>query len=220
MDAAIDQPPRHDAEALRIEITQIDDVDGHDKSNTPRAARGGQNMALPRAALTPYFMGYMATSVATDYDHGDIMAAEIRLFPCLSDNFGYLIHDPATGRPPRSTRRKPPHHQGAGARGLDADRHPDHPPPSRPCRRRRRAEAEIWLPRRRAARQDRENRRCRPARRPGRRRQGGSLLARVLETPGHTLDHISYVFDSDKALLPPTRCSRWAADGCSRAPIR
>ena len=25
------------------------------------------------------------------------MAAEIRLFPCLTDNFGYLIHDPATG---------------------------------------------------------------------------------------------------------------------------
>ena len=24
------------------------------------------------------------------------MAAEIRLFTCLSDNFGYLIHDPAT----------------------------------------------------------------------------------------------------------------------------
>src|SRR5215218_7377765 len=24
------------------------------------------------------------------------MAAEIRLFPCLSDNFGYLIHDPRT----------------------------------------------------------------------------------------------------------------------------
>src|SRR5271169_119444 len=25
------------------------------------------------------------------------MTAEIRLFPCLSDNFGYLIHDGATG---------------------------------------------------------------------------------------------------------------------------
>ena len=25
------------------------------------------------------------------------MAAEIRLFPCLTDNFGYLIHDPSTG---------------------------------------------------------------------------------------------------------------------------
>ena len=24
------------------------------------------------------------------------MAAEIRIFPCLSDNYGYLIHDPAT----------------------------------------------------------------------------------------------------------------------------
>ena len=24
------------------------------------------------------------------------MAAEIRLFPCLTDNFGYLIHNPAT----------------------------------------------------------------------------------------------------------------------------
>src|SRR6202040_2693680 len=28
--------------------------------------------------------------------HGDIMAAEIRMFPCLTDNFGYLIHDPET----------------------------------------------------------------------------------------------------------------------------
>src|SRR5436309_10651295 len=25
------------------------------------------------------------------------MAAEIRLFTCLTDNFGYLIHDPGTG---------------------------------------------------------------------------------------------------------------------------
>src|SRR6185437_8677057 len=29
----------------------------------------------------------------------------------------------------------------------------------------------------------------------------GSLLARVLETPGHTLDHISYVFDNEKAVF-------------------
>ena len=25
------------------------------------------------------------------------MAAEIELFPCLSDNYGVLLHDPATG---------------------------------------------------------------------------------------------------------------------------
>ena len=29
----------------------------------------------------------------------------------------------------------------------------------------------------------------------------GSLLGRVLETPGHTLDHISYVFDNEKTLF-------------------
>ena len=29
-------------------------------------------------------------------NHGAIMAAEIRTFTCLNDNFGYLIHDPAT----------------------------------------------------------------------------------------------------------------------------
>jgi hydroxyacylglutathione hydrolase len=29
----------------------------------------------------------------------------------------------------------------------------------------------------------------------------GNLLARVLETPGHTLDHVSYVFDKEKALF-------------------
>ena len=29
----------------------------------------------------------------------------------------------------------------------------------------------------------------------------GGLSARVLETPGHTLDHISYVFDDDRALF-------------------
>jgi hypothetical protein len=30
LDAAVDQPPRHDTETLRIEITQLDYVDRHD----------------------------------------------------------------------------------------------------------------------------------------------------------------------------------------------
>ena len=29
----------------------------------------------------------------------------------------------------------------------------------------------------------------------------GTLLGRVLETPGHTLDHVSYVFDDEKAVF-------------------
>jgi len=50
------------------------------------------------------------------------MAAEIRLFPCLTDNYGYLIHDPATGAD-RLDRRAGSGTccQGPGARGLDAD---------------------------------------------------------------------------------------------------
>ena len=40
---------------------------------------------------------------------------------------------------------------------------------------------------------------CAPAKAMSSRSAG--LLARVLETPGHTLDHISYVFDSEKALF-------------------
>src|ERR1035437_9407826 len=34
MNAAIDQPPRHDAEALRIEIAEVDDIKGHELNLT------------------------------------------------------------------------------------------------------------------------------------------------------------------------------------------
>jgi glyoxylase-like metal-dependent hydrolase (beta-lactamase superfamily II) len=44
-------------------------------------------------ALTPYFFGING---AESLNHGAVMAAEIRTFTCLNDNFGYLIHDPAT----------------------------------------------------------------------------------------------------------------------------
>ena len=52
-------------------------------------AKLGKQRRIAHSALTPYFM-------LKERCNGDIMAAEIRLFPCLSDNFGYLIHDPAT----------------------------------------------------------------------------------------------------------------------------
>jgi hypothetical protein len=56
MNAAIDQPPRHDAEALRIEISEINDIDCH-KSNLTRShcqKRGEYRIAY--SVLTPYFM--------------------------------------------------------------------------------------------------------------------------------------------------------------------
>jgi hypothetical protein len=36
VNATIDQPPRHDAEALRIEVAEIDDIDGHELNLTRR----------------------------------------------------------------------------------------------------------------------------------------------------------------------------------------
>jgi hydroxyacylglutathione hydrolase len=91
------------------------------------------------------------------------MASEIRTFTCLNDNFGYLIHDPAT----QATASIDAPEAGPIIKALEREgwtltdilvthHHHDHV---------------------------------------------GGLLVRVLETPGHTLDHISYVFDSEKALF-------------------
>ena len=45
----------------------------------------------------------------------------------------------------------------------------------------------------------------------------GNSNALVIETPGHTRGHISYLFPEDGIVLSATRCSRWAAASCSKA---
>jgi len=55
VNAAIDQPPRHDAEALRIEIAKIDDIDGHEPNLTRRHSVRGAQYGIAGEALTPYF---------------------------------------------------------------------------------------------------------------------------------------------------------------------
>jgi len=76
------------------------------------------------------------------------MAAEIRLFPCLTDNFGYLIHDPATkatasiDAPEAAPIIKALEREGWTLTDILVT-HPGHPSPRRSCRRRRRTEAEI-----------------------------------------------------------------------------
>jgi len=56
------------------------------------------------------------------------MAAEIRLFPCLTDNFGYLIHDPATKATASiDAPEAAPILRAPRARGLDADRQSSSP---------------------------------------------------------------------------------------------
>ena len=130
------------------------------------------------------------------------MAAEIRLFPCLTDNFGYLIHDPATkatasiDAPEAAPIIKALEREGWTLTDiLITHHHDDHVGGV--------AELKQKYNCRVVAPHDKSAKIANVDLRVG---QGdvvkvGSLLARVLETPGHTLDHISYVFDSDKALF-------------------
>jgi hydroxyacylglutathione hydrolase len=133
---------------------------------------------------------------------GDTMAAEIRLFTCLTDNLGYLIHDPqslataAIDAPEAGPILKVLQREGWKLTDiLVTHHHADHVggiaelKQAYGCRvvAPHDQKAPIPLVDLRVAQGDVV--------------QVGSLLARVLETPGHTLDHISYVFDNEKALF-------------------
>jgi hydroxyacylglutathione hydrolase len=130
------------------------------------------------------------------------MAAEIRAFTCLSDNFGYLIHDPAT----KATASIDAPEAAPIVRALEqagwtltdilvTHHHHDHVGGI--------GELKQKYGCRVVAPHDKTTKIADVDLRVG---NGdvvkiGSLLARVLETPGHTLDHISYVFDADKTLF-------------------
>ena len=130
------------------------------------------------------------------------MAAEIRLFPCLTDNFGYLIHDPATGTtasidaPEAAPIIKALEREGWTLTDiLITHHHHDHV--GGVAELKQKFNCRVVAPHDKSAKIAHVDLRV---------SQGdvvkiGSLLARVLETPGHTLDHVSYVFDSDKALF-------------------
>jgi hydroxyacylglutathione hydrolase len=124
------------------------------------------------------------------------------LFPCLSDNFGYLIHDDAT----KATASVDAPEAGPIVKALEREgwtltdilithHHGDHVGGV--------AELKQKYGCRVVAPHDKSTKIANADLRVG---NGdvvkiGNLLARVLETPGHTLDHISYVFDGDKALF-------------------
>src|SRR5215468_11231721 len=130
------------------------------------------------------------------------MAAEIRVFNCLSDNFGYLIHDTET----KATASIDAPEAGPILKALEREgwtlsdilithHHGDHV--GGVAELKRRYGCRVVAP------HDKTTRIANADHRVG---EGdvvkvGSLLARVLETPGHTLDHIAYVFDADKALF-------------------
>src|ERR1700744_499580 len=130
------------------------------------------------------------------------MAAEIRTFNCLSDNFGYLIHDDVT----KATASIDAPEAGAIVSALEREgwqltdiliTHHHHDHVGGVAELKQKYGCPVIAPHDKTAKI--ANADLRVAN--GDVVKIGGLLARVLETPGHTLDHISYVFDSEKALF-------------------
>ena len=127
------------------------------------------------------------------------MAAEIRLFTCLSDNFGYLIHDPAT----KATASIDAPEAGPIIKALEREgwnltdilvTHHHHDHVGGIAELKQKYNCRVVAPHDKKAAIANVDQRVAN----GDVVKVGGLLARVLETPGHTLDHISYVFDSEK----------------------
>lgn len=130
------------------------------------------------------------------------MAAETHLFPCLSDNFGLLVHDPATGATAAvDVPEAAPVMAAAAAKGwtishiLVTHHHPDHVQ---------------GIPEVKQATGARVIANAADAPRiplvdetvtPGGRAGFGSLAADVIDTPGHTVGHVAYHFGAEKILL-------------------
>src|SRR5689334_13703390 len=130
------------------------------------------------------------------------MASEIRLFSCLNDNFGYLIHDPAT----KATASIDAPEAGPIITALEREgwrltdiliTHHHHDHVGGVAELKQKYNCRVVAPHDKSTKIANVDLRAAN----GDVVKVGGLLARVLETPGHTLDHISYVFDSEKALF-------------------
>jgi hydroxyacylglutathione hydrolase len=127
------------------------------------------------------------------------MPAQTRLFLCLKDNYGVLLHDPATGATAAiDAPEAGPIDQALNATGwrltdiLVTHHHADHTGGIAELK--KQSGCRVVAPRGEAARialvdeTVREDDKVRV----------GSLEARVIETPGHTAGHISYFFAADR----------------------
>jgi hydroxyacylglutathione hydrolase len=127
------------------------------------------------------------------------MSAQTHLFPCLQDNYGVLLHDPATGATAAIDAPEAAPVEAAlkttGWRLSDilvTHHHADHTGGIAELKAHHRCR--VVAPHGEAARIPlvdetvRENDKVRV----------GGLEGRVIETPGHTAGHISYVFPADK----------------------
>jgi hydroxyacylglutathione hydrolase len=127
------------------------------------------------------------------------MAAEIHLFPCLKDNYGVLIHDPATGRTAAiDAPEAAPVEAALKAKNwkltdiLVTHHHHDHTGGIAELK--QRYACRVVAP---AAEKERIPLVDETVR-EGDSVRVGDLAANVIETPGHTSGHITYWFHGDK----------------------
>ena len=131
------------------------------------------------------------------------MTAEVYQFPCLTDNFGVLVHDPATGATAAiDVPEAAPVLKALDERGwtltdiLVTHRHGDHVQ-GIPEVKHRFPKARVLAPAGEADRVPLVDATVRE----GDVARVGSLQARVIETPGHTIGHIVYFFEAEKLLF-------------------
>lgn len=127
------------------------------------------------------------------------MPAKTHQFPCLSDNFGVLLHDPATGATAAIDAPEAAAVEAAlAATGwtltdiLVTHHHADHTAGIAELKKNNRCR--VVAPRAEAARIADVDVQVSG----GDQVKVGNLVGRVIETPGHTSGHIAYVFDADK----------------------
>ena len=135
------------------------------------------------------------------------MPAEVHQFLCLSDNFGVLVHDPATGATAAiDVPDAAPYLAALAEKGwtlsdiLITHRHGDHID-GVPALREKFPAAKLHVP---AGEADRIVAVTGPADallHEGDFVKVGQLEAKVIETPGHTLGHIVYFFPEDNLLF-------------------
>ena len=127
------------------------------------------------------------------------MPAETRLFLCLQDNYGVLLHDPQTGATASiDAPQAAPVEQALQATGwkltdiLVTHHHADHTDGIKALK--QKYKCRVVAPAAEAAKIPAVDETVRE----GDMVKVGSLSANVIETPGHTLGHIAYWFHADK----------------------
>jgi hydroxyacylglutathione hydrolase len=127
------------------------------------------------------------------------MSAEIRLFLCLKDNYGVLLHDPETGATASiDAPEAAPIEQALKATGwkltdiLVTHHHADHTAGIVTLK--REYGCRVVAPAKEAAAIPEVDRTVHE----GETVSVGNLTAKVIETPGHTLGHVTYWFAQDR----------------------